>query len=80
VAGEPLTTREEHRALPVDAVYDGFVRTTGARPQGWKTLDRFAQTANVALERRHDLTGSLPTGTKPPCTTTRPDPERTAGR
>lgn len=41
------------RAYTLDEIYDAFVRTTGCRPQGWKTVDRFAQQANVPMERKH---------------------------
>lgn len=41
------------RAYTLDEIYDAFVRTTGCRPQGWRTVDRFAQKANVPMERKH---------------------------
>lgn len=44
--------RKHARAADLDEVYGAFVETTGARPAGWATLDRFAQRANMPMRRR----------------------------
>lgn len=58
IAQLPTAAPAKHkRAYTLDEIYDAFVRTTGCRPQGWRTIDRFAQKANVPMERKHHRTG-----------------------
>jgi hypothetical protein len=48
----PQRQVKHETSMPVEDVYDALVRWTGARPQGWLTLDRFAQMANLPMSRR----------------------------
>jgi hypothetical protein len=53
VAGLAVRGAVKHQySIALDDIYDAFVRWTGARPQGWLTLDRLAQMLSVPMSRK----------------------------